>query len=269
MSIVAFKKKSVVKYGSNISGKPPGGTWLPQGPFGKHTLTLTQAINNPNNNGFSINGGTRNTGYVGKSYMMSKSGTPFRGMNPIGWGGHINQYVQAQPTFNVNEVYTKGDQYKYIKPSVLSTFGMLSKKYRWIRGQYPNVWVQPNYTGNQTDSKSQGTYISDKTSSNMCVSDVNNVEKYENYIVSCGPTLCQTSTANFTFNNMASNAPYTKYLNQPVDSSQYLLGLQRKCTDPKGPQKPFPYATNGDPCFSNVIYLSPPSWYTKTPSGMN
>ena len=34
MSLVAFKKKSVIQYGSNRSGKPPGGYWLPQGPFG-------------------------------------------------------------------------------------------------------------------------------------------------------------------------------------------------------------------------------------------
>ena len=35
MSIVAFKKKSVILYGSNVSGKPPGGIWLNRGPFGK------------------------------------------------------------------------------------------------------------------------------------------------------------------------------------------------------------------------------------------
>ena len=40
MSIVAFKKKSVINYGANRSGKPPGGYWLPQGPFGHSTSAL-------------------------------------------------------------------------------------------------------------------------------------------------------------------------------------------------------------------------------------
>ena len=36
MSLATFKKKSINKYASatKISGKPPGGYFLPQGPFG-------------------------------------------------------------------------------------------------------------------------------------------------------------------------------------------------------------------------------------------
>ena len=56
MSIQTFKKKGVINYGSKRSGKPPGGIWLSQGPFGdgKSLFSLTS----PGTVGFSINGGT-------------------------------------------------------------------------------------------------------------------------------------------------------------------------------------------------------------------
>jgi hypothetical protein len=40
MSLTAFKKKSVINYGSKRSGIAPGGVWLPQGPFGHETTAL-------------------------------------------------------------------------------------------------------------------------------------------------------------------------------------------------------------------------------------
>ena len=69
MSIVAFKKKSVIQYGSNRSGKPPGGVWLPQGPFGKNMLS---AGGNYGPVGFSLTGTHRNVGYVGKHTRCQK-----------------------------------------------------------------------------------------------------------------------------------------------------------------------------------------------------
>ena len=127
MSLTTFKKKSVINYGSKRSGKAPGGIWLPQGPYGHSTHGLQLAIHNEGPVGFSINGGTRNVGYVGKTYQMSKSGTPFRGTHPIGNGGNYGKYPRPQPVLNSQEVDTLGTQYKYIKPSVLSTKGMLEK----------------------------------------------------------------------------------------------------------------------------------------------
>ena len=47
MSLTAFKKKSVLQYGAKRSGKPPGGIWLPQGPFGSESVALEEAIKNP------------------------------------------------------------------------------------------------------------------------------------------------------------------------------------------------------------------------------
>ena len=285
MSLTAFKKKSVIQYGSKRSGIPPGGYWLPQGPFGHATKALKDAIHNYGPVGFSINGGHRNVGYIGKTYKMSKSGTPFRGLNPIGWGGTYGKYARPEPVYNSTEVIVLGEQYRYIKPSVLSTKGMLEKKYRWINnGQYPNYWVQPLYTGNQVASNSQGLYIQDKSAANTCSLKVNDTELYATNYKNYGPTLCDTSTAKFTFADMARNAPYTKILGQPVNSSQYTLYIQKRCANPIGAQKPFPYAvTTGSSqsaagtsitsfaaaCNTSPIYLSPPEWYTRSPSGMD
>jgi hypothetical protein len=306
MSLTTFKKKSVINHGSKRSGKSPGGVWLPQGPFGHATKSFKEALEIYGRVGFSINGGHRNIGGVGRDMKMSKSGTPYRGTQPIGWGGTYGKYPSAtlvgnqnngtsgaipnagsrqapvEPLLNSRVVDTMGSQYIYIKPSVLSNKGMLDKKYRWAYyGQYPNYWVQPNYTGNQTDSASQMLYIQNKAAANTCSLKVNNVGSYENNIIHCGPTLCTTgrSTAKFKYNNMARNAPYTKTLYQPVSYAQYNLYITRGCNNPVGAQKPFPYAvTTGTSqsaagtsitsfasgCNTGPVYLSPPEWYIKS-----
>jgi hypothetical protein len=279
---------------------------LPQGPFGHSTHGLQLAIDNPGPVGFSINGGHRNVGGVGRDMKMSKSGTPYRGTQPIGFGGTYGKYPSAvlvgsegqytgavqppnnpspvvQPVLNSRIVDTMGTQYLYIKPSVLSTHGMLDKKYRWAYyGKYPNYWVQPNYTGNQTDTASQMLYIQNKASANTCNLKVNNTATYEGYFVRMSPTLCTPgrSTAKFKYNDMARNGPYTKTLGQPVSYGQYNMYLTRGCNNPLGPQKPFPYAVQtgtgiqaggtsitsvGSSCGTSNVYLTPPAWYTGIP----
>ena len=311
MSLTAFKKKSVINYGSKRSGKAPGGVWLPQGPFGHSTTGLQLAIHNPGPVGFSINGGRRNIGGVGRDMKMSKSGTPDRGTEAIGFGGSYGKYPSAvlvgnntdsnvqitgaisnskssavvQPVLNSRVVDTMGTQYLYIKPSVLSTHGMLDKKYRWAYyGKYPNYWVQPNYTGNQTDTSSQWLYIQNKAAANTCNLKVNNTGTYEGHRTLSGPTLCTPgrSTARFKYNDMARNAPYTKTLGQPVSYTQYNLYLTRGCNNPVGPQKPFPFAVQtgtsqsargtsitsfATGCNTSRVYLTPPNWYTEVQPG--
>jgi hypothetical protein len=148
MSLTAFKRKSVINYGSKRSGTAPGGVWLPQGPFGHATETLNKALNTYGPAGFSINGGHRNIGGVGRDMKMSKSGTPYRGTQPIGFGGTFGKYPSAtlvgstangiqstgavpnahskqaavEPVLNSRIVDTMGTQYLYIKPSSLIIF---------------------------------------------------------------------------------------------------------------------------------------------------
>jgi len=284
MSLTAFKNKSIIQYGTKRSGIPPGGVWLPQGPFGHATSVLKKATQSYGPVGFSINGGHRNVGRVGQDMKMSKSGTPFRGVNPIGWGGSFGKYPTPHPLLNVLEVDTLGTQYRYIKPSTLSTYGMLQKRYKWAYyGQYPNYWVQPNYTGNQTDTASQQMYIHTKTSANTCALKVNNAGMYVNYIANQGPTLCATTPARLKYNDLVRNGRYTKILHQPVPSSTYTQYVQRGCQNPVGPQKPFPYRVTSGSSYSaagtsitsfgascnanNTIKMAPPDWYTRMRPG--
>ena len=283
MSLQTLKKKGVIEYGSRRSAKGPGGVWLSQGPFGlpgdntsAKSLRFTNSMSAPGPQGFSINGGMRNVGGIGKSSAMSKMGTPFRGQFARGFGGSGGRYSRPQPLLMSPLVrgVTQGQQAGYIKPSVLSTKGMLEKKYMWINnGQYPNVWVQPN-TGNTNlaNNSSQWLYIQNKAAANVCVNDTNKPQVYEGYRVRCSATGCNTTTARYkAYKIMESAVGYTKTLGIPQTSSQYTLQVQRRCQNPIGPQKPFPFASNGGsgnasgsyapPAVPIVVYDTPPAWY--------
>jgi hypothetical protein len=288
MSIHTLKKKGVITgLGVKISGKPTSGYWVSQGPFGsnKQYSTIPFGIS-----GFSINGGTRNQGYIGKSYAMSVNGTPYYHEHPIGWGGHLGQYAKSEPVFNMPnvKVETRGKQYKFIKQSVISTKGMLEKKYKWINnGQYPNYWVQPVYSNsNLSDNTSQQVYIDTLAAKHITVNNTNKPENFVNYYKKGGATGCSTTIAKYpSYNIMSANGLYTKDLYIPQTARQQILQIQRKCTNPNGSQKPFPFAANnthtpsirslsastaqvganGPPTpLTTPVFLTPPSWYTRT-----
>lgn len=256
MSIVTLKKKSFIQYGKNHSSKQGAGEyWISQGPFGN----TSKALFSYSNVGFSVNGGHRNVGYIGKSYKISKSGTPFKGNNAVGHGGSGGKYNTQNQVFNSSRFVLMGAENKYIKPSTLSTKGMLSEKYKWIHsGQYPNNVVQPNYGSSMlSDTKSQGNYIDNLAVSNLCVSDVNNSDKYKGYVRNGGPTLCKTSSAGFTYNDMARNGLYCKFINQAQDCGTHTREIKQKCQNVTDAQKPFPFATNGNACNSTYYTTQP------------
>jgi len=282
MSIHTLKKKGVITcIGTKISGKPPGGIWLRQGPFGS-----TDNIYASGNSGFSINGGTRNVGYIGKSMAFSQNGTPFYGKFPIGYGGSSGRYPSPEPLLNFPQVRgeTQGKQFMFIKPSVLSTKGMLEKRYMWINnGQYPNFWVQPIYANsNLSDNASQWLYIQNKAAANICVNNTNKPEIFVGNIRRGGATGCRTTTAKYqSYNIMSAAGLYAKFLYIPQDASQYTVQVQRQCVNPCGAQKPFPFAANNGisggigtstgaisqtnsgppPAIDTPTYLTPPEWY--------
>ncbi len=282
MSIATLKKKTTnyMSSATKRSGKPPGGYWVTQGPYGLPTsltsVMYSEAINHYGPSGFSLQGSHRSIS-VGKDMKFSQQGTRYRGIHAIGNGGTQGRYFRAEPVLNAGDgiITVAGNQWEFIKPSVLSTKGMLKKRFRWAySGQYPNNWVQPNYTGNQTDSASQGLYIQQLSAAADCVVDVNDQEKYVDHRVSCSSTLCQTTPARgYKMNLMQSNAAYTKTIKQPQDSSQHTLHIQRKCIDQRPDQKPFPYAVQtgtgiltggtsvtsvGSACFTSNTTLVPP-----------
>jgi hypothetical protein len=104
---------------------------------------------------FSLNGGHRNQGYIGqdsrsRSYVRSYE----RNGALKGHGGCCGQYP-------VHEIKTSSDMSclndaSVIKPSCLSTTGMIMTKYRWIRRPDPYTTVKPDNNRNVND---QGTRI--------------------------------------------------------------------------------------------------------------
>ena len=299
MSIQTLKQKTINKYSTATkrSGIPTNEYWIYQGPYGrKGSLSSSIFLNSilgpdgktglPNtalNAGFSLNGVYRNIGAVGTGMKFSQSHTPFRGVHPKGWGGSGGRYPSGPDNvvLNINPVLTGvASGTSWVKPSVLSTKGMIARRFRWINsGQYPNYWVQPEYTGNQTDTASQWLYVQNKSAANDCWFDVNTPELYVDYIKNCGSTGCQTTPARgYTMSIMQSNAPYTKTLHQPRDASDYTKRVQRRCQNPVGFQKPFPYKvqtgtgvlTGGtsvnniaSSCNTSNTYTVPPPWYTE------
>lgn len=299
MSLATFKKKSINSASSATkrSGKPTNEYWIYQGPYGKKgnlpSVIFNASLVGPDgvvggnyytasNAGFSVTGSHRNIGGVGQSMRFSKSATPYRGVHPKGWGGTRGRYPDGpnNVSININPVLTGvAVQNGIVKPPVLSTKGMLERRFRWINsGQYPNNWVQPVYTGNQTDTASQGLYIQNKSAANYCHYDVNTPEKYVDYFVRCGSTGCNTTPARgYTMSIQQANAAYTKTLHQPKDASDYTLRIQRRCQNPVGFQKPFPYAVQtgtgvlrgginvdnvANACNTSNTTTVPPDWYT-------
>jgi hypothetical protein len=260
MSLVAFKRNSVIRYGANASGKPPGGVWLPQGPFGRPNTTnsvmLKQNATNPGKVGFSLEGAYRSIP-VGKTMLFSQQGTPFRGQYPRGNGGTYGKYPYSQPVLNSNIVITRGTEWEYIKPSVLSTRGMLRKRFKWAyNGQYPNYIVKPDYgSSNLSQNTSSGLYTHIKSAQCDCVVNTNDKTKYENYHVNGGPTGCDTTGVRLKMASQLSNAGYTKELYQPQPSSFHTLRIQRQCADPTPAQKPYPPATNGRTCGATNVFV--------------
>jgi len=272
MSLQTFKKKAVIKHGSRRSAQPPGGEWISQGPFGNNKPLFS--VTAPGPVGFSINGGNRNIGYVGQSMRMSKNGTPFTGQFARGHGGHLGKYNKEYKMYNSPHVKASvmGKQFMYIKPSVLSNKGMLSKKYKWVKGgQYPNYWVQPIYpNGPLSDNASQQLYIDQKAAANVIVNDTNTPGVYiDKKAPSCQECKPSHNIAYNTYNNVAANGYFTKHVGIPQSSAQYTLQIQRKCAEPCDSKlKPFPFATNSGnrssktsyapPAILTPIFLSPP-----------
>jgi hypothetical protein len=246
MSLATFKRKSINKYSSATkrSGKPSANIWLPQGPFGNPgsltSVLFNDGLRTQGTSGFSLNGSQRDIS-INKTMVFSQQGTRYKGIHPVGHGGSNGKYYQAEPLLNANhaKVEIRGNQRLFIKQSTLSTQGMLEKRFRWIHsGQYPNYWVQPLYTGNQSDSASQGAYIQNLSAQNDCVVDTNDTLKYVGHIKQCcqGYSLADGNIMTI----QQSTAPYTKTINVPRDSSQHTTHIQQKCANPTLKQQPYP-----------------------------
>jgi hypothetical protein len=212
MSIVILANKTKVRYKTkHAKANPPGKHWLPHGPFGSETsinsIMLADAIAGKGESGFSINGSHRNKGWVGKTYQMSKSGTPFKGLYPRGHGGKYGKYATRPQTYYtdaiVSGVETKGNQHQYMNPVNASMRTVMNTNTR------NKLFVKPLGQANQSDMYSQGMFLHKKRVANGCVLN-NSPDVHE------GDTDRKTCT-------------YTKDLNSAMTGEQYITVVQKGC----------------------------------------
>jgi len=294
MSLQTFKKKGVITAGSRgqlcqFSPKRSGyhmhgtdGTayWISVSSPALSAAATAPAANS-SNSGFSINGGSRSQGYIGQSMAMSRRGTPYHGVYARGCGGAQSKYTTAEPLLNQTPAKSavRGEQQQFVKPSVVSTYGMLQHRLPHVfYGQYPCYWVQPVYpTGAQSDNAGQSSYVTTKRRQSAGVQyDINEEARYlDHFVCDC---YVPWHTGNFHAN--FPHGGYTKTVKRSLDSSEQLDRVMRKCAQPLGPQKPFPFATPPStatkvpyvgsaavaPLVQSVSYLQPPAWYTRIPA---
>jgi len=100
---------------------------------------------------FSLNGGYRSLTYVGKSAQQDHYPRTLMNGNVIkGHGGCCGNY-NIKPIVQSNDTQSLQDS-SIIKPSVLSTKGMLQTRFRWITRPQPFATVKPDSNLNLNDS---------------------------------------------------------------------------------------------------------------------
>ena len=187
MSIATLKRKTQTKY-NNMS-------------VGTH--------------GFSLNGGLRNQGYVGQTSLSRSLPRTLQ----QGHGGCCGTY--NTPPVVMSSVTSTEDP-KIIKKSVLSTSGMLSSKYRWIRRPQPYATVKPDVNNNNSD---QSTYITKKIKKTLSeIKKGNNPDDS-----SCTNINTTTSSCVNQKKVCESVRPEEEYLS--ISCSQYIEQLNTECQE--------------------------------------
>jgi hypothetical protein len=191
MSIATFKKKSRVLYSTGVNF---------------NTLSVPTL-------GFSLNGISRVIGSVGPTNLAkSVTRTPFRGNDPVGYGGGSTCRVSGwrarknKCTSSSNyliQIHNSGSGYTpqtLVKPSVMNTKGMIESKYTGLlHGTYPNVIVQPG-VGNPLHT-SQGMHLSTLNRKSLsCPNGIIKTDTSKSIIESGGYVsgLPNTKTCNYT-----------------------------------------------------------------------
>jgi len=163
-------------------------------------------------NGFSLNGGYRNQGYVGQtSLSRSLPRTPMKGNTIRGHGGCCGTY-RISPI--VQSGVTSTEDNSVIKSSVINTNGMLENRF----GHKPIV-VKPDSSLN---ANTQGELIARK----------------QKNVLSCEPdvktgtgarTKCITGFGAYKQKICLCTKPVSEYM--PLSGSDYVQNLRTKCTN--------------------------------------
>jgi hypothetical protein len=194
---------------------------------------------NQSKDGFSLSGGARTTSYIGKSMRNSPNGTRFKGIYPVNFSQTTGVISGSTMCDQITEL--RGNAPSQQK-SVGNNKSMIYSRNKWINtGVYPNVWVQPvkemgyeEYMKHRVlqEDCEDGKNIPTEGGEDCCAcedafekSDVEIYYRPIDKLKRCNDGVVQDMTSHST------------------SSSLHTLRLQKKCVDPTGSNKPFPYYT--------------------------
>lgn len=202
MSIATLKRKTGAKYHNN-------------------------SVNHPQ---FSLNGVHRSQGFVGQT-MLSRSlpRTLFNGATPRGAGGTNGQYrvgTTVQSGVNYSETPTT------MKPSVVSTRGMIAMKYRWALRPHPTTSVKPDSNQNFNTEKDYIDYVHKKALAdyNTCTGTKVGTRSVSNCDSTTKQLMRNNSFIAFDIKNSACQSltkPASEYTS--ISQSEHLYNLHSKC----------------------------------------
>jgi len=210
---------------------------------------------------FTINGGTRNLSYIGKTMRNSTVKTPFRGTLPMGYAGPGSSIVLAFPQVRAELRSTPSTP----QMSVRNTKSMIATKYTWIKGQYPHAWTQPNtnLTSHEHTQHLKTIPIFTEKNTKYSISGcIGTLDPIPVTTTCCTSTTTRpTSVRNILQRNATNSARGT---NTSPDTtvngfSEYMDRLRANTMTKSEEDKPFPFYVNSR-C-GNTIYTSAPQWY--------
>jgi len=200
MSIVALKRKTEARY-NNLS---------------------------VNQKQFSINGTTRNQGYIGQtSLTRSLIHTPSKGAVLKDFNGRY-----ANPNIRASETISLEDN-TVVKPSVLSFKGMMAKRERWITRPFPHAVVKPDGGQNINDQTDYITRLKKKTLSDIETNCPPDIAKTTGYTVKKCSTVTKTLTGAplFTPQNVVCKIAKPESTYTSISQASYLDKLHEKCVE--------------------------------------
>jgi hypothetical protein len=172
--------------------------------------------------GFSLNGGYRNIGGVGRfSLIGSTTRTRFRGTEPVGHGGHAGKY----PVTIYNSGTCSANDSSIIKRSSKNNAGMIDTKYKWIHGgAYPRHWVKTNLVSG-LPSNTQSEYLRKLT--NAAGAFKQNTAYSKCNTTKTGPVTQPATTANckcvyYIGRTKIGFRPTTKFQKSAVSQGEYI-----------------------------------------------
>ena len=169
---------------------------------------------------FSLNGGTRNTSYIGQSNTSRHFPmTPHRGATARGNGGCCGTYNQINIVSGIN--YQNDSN--IIKPSVVGTYDMIAKKYRWIKRPQPYSVTKPDVNMNLND---QSSYIANLEKTTLAYINSQNNDKTKPLC----KYACPFPRASYLNYNLVANSSWlTTKKNGGITQGEYLISLDKEC----------------------------------------